>query len=316
MEKLLIKHKKEDILITSRIKIHEDISNEEISLVSNSIKYLPLLYKEVLFYRYILETSREKANNDLNINNSNEILLYIQRILSLSLDLEDSLISDESIKKALKEYCNKDYENFKKISIAGQYNYSNNYWDKLKNINIKKPKPKYSRILKRVAMFFLIFFISVISFLTINVQAREAFKNWWIQITPEYTGFSRNQENSGESEIDVNEINIELEFGYIPEGFKLEDEQIFEEMSIYLFKYNSKELDIEIFSKLYKGITYRDTEDAIVTEIEYNGKEAFIWEKDGYVTLLFYMDDNMVSIGGHISEEDVFTIAENLIIKE
>lgn len=102
-----------------------------------------------------------------------------------------------------------------------------------------------------------------------------------------------------------------MEFSYMPDGFKLEtyvDNEYIE------FKHtNNPSFYISLQIMISESEITADTEDGYTTKIKINGNDAFLFKKGNEGTNLVWSSDNVIfSLSGNIVDSEIIKIAENL----
>lgn len=80
--------------------VYQSLPMEQIKKLAQKINLLPFEFSNMLFLRYCFESSFFEIDETLEIKNSLGKLLYVQRMLSTIIGLNNSWIDNESIKKA------------------------------------------------------------------------------------------------------------------------------------------------------------------------------------------------------------------------
>lgn len=136
--------------------IYEVLSTEQINKLVKKIDLLPFEYKNILFFRYYFNSTPSETDKILKIENSKNKLRYIQKMLSCFMDLGNSWIDDNSLKKACEIVLIEDAKNYDNIEILHQPNYSKDFRRKLKHIKIRQsPNEIFILTAKRVAIIIL-----------------------------------------------------------------------------------------------------------------------------------------------------------------
>lgn len=102
--------------------------------------------------------------------------------------------------------------------------------------------------------------------------------------------------------------NISL--GYIPEGFEISREKIADDTTFLKLKNGEDFFDIFIRDSYYD--LSLDTEDAGVTTVNLNGREALYSEKDGTKILAGYLEDKNICLTGNINKNTLYKIYQNI----
>jgi hypothetical protein len=290
--------------------IYEVLSTEQINKLVKKIDLLPFEYKNIFFFRYYFNSTPSETDKILKIENSKNKLRYIQKMLSCFMDLGNSWIDDNSLKKACEIVLIEDAKNYDNIEILHQPNYSKNFRRKLKHIKIRQvPNKKFMLTAKRVAIIILVCILSFTTVLAVNVEAREKMFDWIIEVFEKFSIFTPQ---------DIDKHNnlaepISLKVNYIPNGFKLEDTQEFKRMLVYNYSSdNNQELIIKLFASDRKGKSYYDTENTEIEEFIFKESQAFTWQTDKMTYLIWYQDDIECHISGNLSKDEIIKVAENI----
>lgn len=195
---------------------------------------------------------------------------------------------DEENKTTLSEVTDKKINNMIKHAVR-----------KEKGNNAKKIIPKILVFASAICIVFLVTVFSVDAF-------RAPFLNFLVHIEEEITDIELNKQQDmmeGES--------YEEEFGYIPEGFELESEEIQGQDVKLLFKNENEEI---ISIRIYQDdsdIRF-DTEESEYHEIMINGQQGFYSTKNGFTNLVFIKQEHAFLIATSIDLTEVMKIAENI----
>lgn len=289
---------------------YQSLSTKEIGQLARKIEILPLEYRNILFFRYCFNSSPLDTDKILDINDSIGKLRYIQKMLSGIMGLENVWIDENSMmdacRFALKEYT-KDYD---ELEMIYNPNYSMTFRRKLKGIKIKQNLSSISMSVgKRVAIFILVCFLSLSALLTVNAEAREKVFNWVVQRFPRFSIFIP----QGMDEVNDSTELTALKINYIPTGFELMDSHEGRTMLIYDYWIeDNHNFAIKFFNLPSEGRSYYDTENIVVEEITVKESQAYIWEADEIVYLIWYQDGIECHIVGNLNQDEILKIAENI----
>lgn len=163
---------------------------------------------------------------------------------------------------------------------------------------------KYRKYRKRATAVAMVF--SVVAGVTVfSVDAfRVRFLNFIIEITD-----SHSQINFGNSPDSTAEKG-DLQFGYLPNGFILSENEIREDM-IY-FKFIKNDEYFTILRREGDMSVNVDTEDAVVETTVVNGMKALFSLKHDLNTLVFRNNTYSYSVCGNINKDEIMKIAENI----
>lgn len=311
---LLLQTELERLIETDRSGIvYQSLSKEQINKLAQKIILLPLEYQHILFLRYCFENTVFEIDKILEIDNTNGKLLYVEKMLSRRIRLEDSWIDsasfEEACELALKEYM-KEYDD---LEDGYEPDYSNAFRRKLKDIkSAQKPYKIYKIIAKRAAIFILISTLGLSAVLAINVEAREKFFHWIMETFPKFSILKSQNININDS-IDLTAFKID----YVPKGFELADINEGRNMLIYDYlKENNLELSIRLFIPSEEKVSHYDTENAEVEEFMFKGSQAYFWKTDRFTYLLWYQDGVECHISGNPDKNEMIKIAENIILNK
>lgn len=245
--------------------IYQPLSDGQVDQLAKKISLLPLEYRNILFFRYCFNTNPSETKEMLEIENSISKLRYIQKMLSGFMGLKNSWIDNETMKKSCQIALVEETKIHDNIIGLHQPNYSKNFRQKLKEIKIKRNSYRiFMSIVKRVAVFILVFLLSFSAVLVVNAEAREKVFDWIIEKFPKFSIFTS-------EDIDENKESVELAaftINYIPDGFELVDINEGRKMLIYNYLgNNNQKFEIKLFTSSGEGKAYYDTEGVEVKEI-------------------------------------------------
>lgn len=294
--------------------VYQSISEEQVNHLVGKIVLLPFEYRSILFFRYCFGNSASEMENILGIQNSEEKLCYIQKMLSHLIGFKDSWIDEESMKKASRLALKNDMVEYKKMEPPEKPKYSSSFRKKLKGIRIKG---NLSNIIlsigKKVAIFILVCILSLSAVLTVNAKAREKFFRWIVETFSEFSIFT----SQGLDEEDVFIELDSLEINYIPIG--LDMEIIHEGRRILVYNYlgeNDEKVTVKFIHPLSGGKAYYDTENAEIKEITFKESQAYTWQTDSMAYLIWYQDGIECHVSGSVDIDEIFKVAENIVKKE
>lgn len=175
-----------------------------------------------------------------------------------------------------------------------------------------KYKKNFKSIISKVAIIFLILFISIAT-LTVTVDAfRVRLFNTIIKNTEKYLDIQVNEE----SQTNNIEQNIDgfYELEYIPNGFELNYVEDLGDTKIVNY-INNKNEEI-LFNQSPNGTNFQlDSEDAEIKEVDIMGNEGIILKKEGRVTLFWNNEEYSFYLLSTIDEKELISMAKNLIKK-
>lgn len=289
--------------------IYHLLSDEQVEQLATKITLLPLEYRNILFFRYCFNNTPSETDKTLEVENSIGKLRYIHKFLSSFMGLEHLWIDNDSMKRACDMALLEDTKDYDNIQILHKPNYSKDFRQKLKDIKINQNLNNiFISIAKRVAVFILVSIISFSAILTVNAEARERVFDWIIERFEEYSIFSRNT-NEGGNTTDL----ISLKINYIPIGFELKDIHKGRNMVIYEYSTkNNQELIIRLFPANGNGKSYYDTENAVIEEFTFGESQAFTWQTDTNTYLICEQNGIEYHISGNLSKEELLKVAEDI----
>ncbi|MEY8352847.1 DUF4367 domain-containing protein [Lachnospiraceae bacterium 54-53] len=272
--------------------------------------FLPFEYRNILFLRYCFEDTAFEIDKILQIKNTESKLLYIQKMLSQLIGLENIWIDDGSMKRACKLSLAQNMKDYNRIKILRQPNYSSDFRRKLKDINIKQNSMRMLMLTaKRVAVFIIVCIFSFSAVLAVNANIRDKFINWIIETFPKFSIFTpqNTDENNNSKQLTSLKIN------YIPDRFELVDINNGRNMLIYNYSSkNEQRFDIKLFASSAEGKSYYDTENVTINEFIFKGSEAYIWQTDKMTYLICYQDSIECHISGNLSKDEILKVAEKI----
>lgn len=290
---------------------YQSLSELQIWQLAKKIKYMPLEHQHILLLWYCFDLDSSEIEELLGITQVEEMLKYMNKLLSRRMGLKDSWIEGESMEEACRQYFIQMMREFHDMKAVGIPKYSREFREKLKGIRIRKsPATVSSVISKRVAAALLISALGFSTLLAVNGEAREKFLGWVIEVFPEFSIFER--KGSGEP-VDFNELE-KFHPSYIPSGYWLED--TFKGFSIKLYQYtdeNGEKITIQLAVSLEGTRNYLNTEGAKTEKIIIRGVEGYIIQ-NGNLTQLLWCEGGMdFLIAANLGREEVVKIAENII---
>lgn len=296
--------------LTLEKNVYISLNKSQIVELSEKINLLPIEYQSILFARYYFACGPNESEKILSVKNIKGKLYYIEEMLAHFMGLQNELIDRESILEACNISMNNSMEEYEDIKIIGQPNYSKNFKNKLRGIDIKLNNKKIDFLsTRKIAVFILIGLISISTFLTTNARVREQVFKWIISRFSKFSIIT--SKNMGLEE--KTEEKFPFLINYVPEGFNLTYVNEGEKMFIYNYLSNKEQtLTIKFIISSDKGRSYYDTEGADVEEIEFKGYKAYIWETDSLTYLIFNDVDLEVHISGSLSRDEILKIGKNI----
>ena len=184
------------------------------------------------------------------------------------------------------------------------------------DLESKETKNKYKKnfksIISKVAIVFLILFISIAT-LTVTVDAfRVRLFNTIIKNTEKYLDIEVNEE----SQTNNIEQNIDgfYELEYIPNGFELDYVEDLGDTKIVNY-INNKNEEI-LFNQSPNGTNFQlDSEGAEINKVDIMGNEGVILKKEGKNTLFWNNEEYSFYLLSTIDENELISMAKSLIKK-
>lgn len=291
--------------------IYQSLSDEEVEQLAIKIGLLPSEYRSILFFRYSFNNTSSETDRILEIEDSIGKLRYIQKMLSGLMGLNKSWIDHNSMEKACKialiEYT-KEYDD---IPMLHKPNYSKMFRRKLKDIKIKR---NFNNIFilasKRVAVFILVCILSFSTVLAVNAEAREKVFDWIIEVFEKFSIITPQDIDEGNNSVDLASLKI----NYIPTGFELVDIHKGRNLLIYSYSADSnQEFDIKLFASSGENKSYYDTEGVEIEEIIFKESQAYMWQANEIIYLIWYQDGVECHIIGNLDKDDILKVAENIL---
>ncbi len=190
------------------------------------------------------------------------------------MDLGNSWIDDNSLKKVCEIVLIEDTKDYDNIEVLHQPTYSKFFRQKLKDIKSpQKPNKIFLIMAERVAIFILVCFLSFSTVLAVNIEICERFFDWVVVTFPKLSIFIPQNINK-----DIDTIDLKLlKNNYIPSGFKLTNVDEGNNMLIYnYFSEDDKKLDISFFESSRKGELFYDTENIEIEEFIFKESNAYM----------------------------------------
>lgn len=174
---------------------------------------------------------------------------------------------------------------------------------------------QFYRVFSKVAVIAMIVIMLVTTALAVSPTLRSGAMNLLIETFEDRTEFRLVRDSSPEISPE-NELNFTA--NWIPSGYKLEkhSEDKFSSQSVYS-SYDSQEITIELLRGENMGLSL-DTEDATVSHIKINEKDAILISKGEVIQLCLTREDLGVYlhiIGNAGQQDDIIKIAEHIEIK-
>lgn len=289
---------------------YQSLSKEQIYKLAQKINLLPLEYCNLLFFRYCFENTTFEIGRILEIENAESKVLYVQRMLSSLMELNNIWIDNNSMKQACKLALQDDMKFYDKMEVQYKPKYSNAFRQKLKKIKAaQNPYEMFRLIVKRVAVFVVVCILSFSAVLAVNAKVREKFCYWIIETFPEFSIFitKNKDENSNSAELESFKIK------YIPKDLELIDTTELRTMVVYNYSSkNGQKLTIQLFISDKEDKIYYDTENTEVEEFIFKESRAYTWQTDQMTYLIWYQDGIECHVSGNVDKDEIIKIAENI----
>ena len=160
--------------------------------------------------------------------------------------------------------------------------------------------------LPRVAMIILIV-LAVCSVTVMSVEAlRVPFLNLFVNTEEKVTNIELDERKTDDQSNNMSDL-----FGYIPDEYELESEDIQEQVATFVYTNENKD-SISIYRFLGEGSVSVDTEKAEYGEMIINSNKCFYSVKNGETNLVYVKDGYAYLISGSINLEEIIKIAEKI----
>lgn len=192
----------------------------------------------------------------------------------------------------------------------GEYEKENN-----KKIRSMANRKKVLQISKRVAMILLVVIVTF-SAITMSVEAyRIRFFNMIIEVQKKFSSMKFEESNNIEY---INELPKDWkDFFYpmrLPQGYLFK--KAFQGNSIKYIIFSNNQMEEMYFVQGPITTDFQfDTEDSFVMEVDVNGMEGLIIEKEGRVIITWHNNDYSYYIQGHVDKSAILDMAESVIQK-
>lgn len=288
---------------------YKALSLEQIENLAEKINLLPFDYQDILIFRYCFGNTDREIDKILETGNTREKLLYLQDLLSKTINLDDGWIDEASFAESCKLVLEMNrIENQERLLQPPIY--SNSFRRKLKEIYIPKKSSRiFTEVVKRVAVILVACILGFSTFLTINAEARERFFDWIIETFPKFSIIIPQESNKDNGSANLKSLTIT----YIPEGFSLGE--VHEGRTMLIYDYSSDDdltLDISFFAPSETRQSYYDTENAELERFVFKESDAIIWRTNVMTNLVWYQDGIECHISTHLGKGEAIKIAENI----
>lgn len=303
--KILESHKFQRLQALSKRDFeYRDLSEEEILKLSELIANLPVDKQSLLIFKYYYRNSYEEMGELLSIAEPEFEIIYLNSVLSQILEMNDKLISASSMEKASSlaaERINQDImDDFQEYAEAVDEK-------EIPSLKAREFKGPYSWK-TRTAHTFIYSFIVLFILIGANTFANGKIFEWFIQTYEKYTSFEV------ESETELTHEDFGFVIGYVPEGFKLEEEHEDESTEAFRYVKGKSYFCVTIYLD-DKVSSFMNSEGASISEFMLDGSKVYFWEREGksYFTSSKYAHG--LQIFGDISKEEAILIYRGIGIK-
>lgn len=289
---------------------YQSLSDEQVNQLAIKIGLLPSEYRNILFFRYCFNNTPSETDKILEIQNAIGKLRYIQKMLSVLMGLKSSWIDDNSMERACRIALIEDIKEYNDTPILHKPNYSKIFTRKLKDIKIKQnPDNIFMLLAKRIAIFILVCILSFSTVLAVNAEAREKVFDWIIEVFEKFSIITPQYIDEGNNSVELTSLKI----SHIPIGFELS--YIHEGRNMLVYDYlgeNNKKLTIKLFASSGENKSYYDTEGIEIKEIIFKGVQAYMWQTNEMIYLIWHQDGIECHIIGNLNKDEILQVAENI----
>ncbi len=271
-----------------------DLSNEQENQLIESILNMSIEIQNLLIFKNYYNHSFNELEDILEMENAKGEYLNLVCVLSEILELDDKVISNNSMKKVCKQVAQKINEEINK-----EFEFSK----KTKERSVFKV---ISFINKRVASIVLILLIGSSMLVGANAYANGKIFEWIINTFEEYTSFNISEENK------LNKKDVDIEIVYIPNGFEFRNKTVSDSADIYYYKNGKKHLIIKfIYDSIDTGL---NTENTLRDEFELGSVKVITWEKAKQKYFIAQKNGIACQIYGNITKDEFIEIYNNISI--
>ncbi|MDO5027844.1 MAG: DUF4367 domain-containing protein [Bacillota bacterium] len=309
-----LKATKEEVQeLKEKTYIEKDLKSDQVPDLAQEIQGLDFKTRLVLMDRYIYKTGPAALKSIFDIGSPGDDLLYVKAILAKKMGLEEGyLIGDQSLEAACLIDFNREKAQIDQILASTKAEKpSRKFQKKMKTLGLN-PYRTMEKVLKRVAVFFLVFASIFGVFMATNSQAKDKLYSWIVEDFGLYSSFTAEKPVIDEETLKVDDLKI----NYIPEGYELVKTLKGEINIVYQYQNIDEDEDFFIvhFRKLLENSSASlfDTEDTELMEININGREVYFWQKKDISTVLWQQNSVECNVYGTISREEIIKIAENI----
>ncbi len=271
-----------------------DLNNEQEEKLLDTILNMSIDRQNLIIFKNYYNHSFEEIEDILDIQNAKGEYLNLVGVLSGILDLDNEMISDNTMKKIstisarkINKETNKEFER-----------------DLKRRDNVRKILKFSSVLSNKAAVIFISFLIGFSVLVGANAYAEGRIFEWIVKTFEEYTSFNIAEENI------VNKEDVSIKIGYIPEGFELKKKTLSNSSDIYYYKNKNKLL---IINFLYDNVnTGLNTENVVQKEFELDDMKVITWEKENINYFVLNIKGVGCLIYGNISREEFIKIYNDI----
>ncbi len=276
-----------------------NLTDEQENQLFNIISNIAMDRQNLLLFKNYYKHSFDEIEDITGLENAKGEYLHLLSVLSETLELDNTIISNSSMEKVCKQLAEK---------INSEIN--REFHDKLAVDKKENNKFKIATMLSsKVANIAVIVLVTFGILVGLNAYADGKIYEWLVNSFDKYSEFSIAKEDV----IDKNTVDITI--SYIPKGFELTDTILHEEYDSYYYLNDNKFLFIDF---VYDDVKINlDTENAMVEEFELEGEKIKTWSKNNEKENFFILSKNGVGcqIYGNITKEDFIKIYDGILIK-
>ena len=286
------------------------LTDEQVDQLAIKIGLLPSEYRNILFFRYCFNNTPSDTDKILAIENTIGKSRYIHKMLSGLMGLKNLWIDNSSMKRACEIALAEDIREYDIVEISNKPKYSRAFRQKLRGIKIKQNfNNTFMLMAKRVAIFVLVCILGFSVVLAANVEAREKVFDWIVEVFEKFSVFTYQKADSNNNLTELTSLKI----NYVPEGFELTDIHEGRNMLIYSYSTDSNQgFDIKLFTSSDENKSYYDTEGVEIEEIIFKGSQAYMWQTNEIIYLIWHQDGIECHVIGNLSKDEILKVAENI----
>lgn len=175
----------------------------------------------------------------------------------------------------------------------------------------QKKKRRHKRIGYLVASIALTFFIGSACIMSVDAWRVKIF-NFVLEVTDGAIDFRMDSGDDGAKKIkDKDAENIAFRPTYLPEGFELEETEVFP-AKVFITFVDKQKHRINFQSYISEGALVTEFTNEQKEPIEIGGQEGYIVRKEESKTIIWQNGENAFRLSGDISEEELIRIAESV----